>query len=43
MRDPDEVFADPALFDKVLTLGAGWRDAPSLGPDRAEIVSIVTA
>ena len=43
VRDPTEVFADPALFDKVLTLGAGWRDAPSLGPDRAEIVSIVTA
>ena len=43
LRPADEVFADPGLFDKVLTLGAGWRDAPGLGPDRAEIVSIATA
>ncbi len=43
VRGPGEVFADASLFDKVLTLGAGWQDAPAFGPDRAEIVSIVTA
>ena len=43
LRKPDEVFADTALVDKTLTLGAGWRDAPRLGPDRGELLSIVTA
>ena len=33
----------PALFEKALTLGAGWRDAPLLGPSRSELLSIVAA
>ncbi|HVA05001.1 MAG TPA: NAD(P)-binding protein [Acidimicrobiales bacterium] len=40
---PEEVFADAALFEKALTLGAGWRDAPPLGPSRSELLSIVAA
>jgi len=43
VRKPEEVFADGALFEKALTLGAGWRDAPPFGPSRAELVSIVSA
>jgi hypothetical protein len=43
VRPPEEVFADAALFEKTLTLGAGWRDAPPLGPSRGELVSIVSA
>jgi hypothetical protein len=43
VRGPDEVFADAALFEKVLTLGAGWRDVPRLGPSRSELLSIVSA
>jgi 2-polyprenyl-6-methoxyphenol hydroxylase-like FAD-dependent oxidoreductase len=43
VRPPEEVFADAALFEKVLTLGAGWRDAPRLGPSRSELLSIVAA
>lgn len=43
IRRADEVFADTALLDKTLTLGAGWRDAPRLGPDRGELLSIVAA
>jgi 2-polyprenyl-6-methoxyphenol hydroxylase-like FAD-dependent oxidoreductase len=43
VRAPDEVFADAALFEKVLTLGAGWRDAPRLGPSRSDLLSILAA
>jgi hypothetical protein len=32
----------PGVLDKVIELGAGWRDEPSLGPDRAELVAIAT-
>ena len=39
----DEVVSDPVVFDKILTIGAGWRDAPVLGPSRAELLSIVAA
>jgi 2-polyprenyl-6-methoxyphenol hydroxylase-like FAD-dependent oxidoreductase len=43
VRSPDEVFSDSALFEKVLTLGAGWRDAPQFGPTRRDLLSIVAA
>jgi flavin-dependent dehydrogenase len=43
VRKPEEVFADPALFEKALTLGAGWRDAPRIGPSRSDLLSIVSA
>ncbi|HUI04027.1 MAG TPA: hypothetical protein VLZ77_10825 [Acidimicrobiales bacterium] len=43
LRPADEVVSDPAVFDKIVTLGAGWRDAPLLGPDRAGLLSIVAA
>ncbi|HZB73055.1 MAG TPA: hypothetical protein VE395_13010, partial [Acidimicrobiales bacterium] len=37
----EEVFADPALVEKVVTLGADWRSAPSLAPSRSELVALV--
>jgi hypothetical protein len=43
LAQPDEIFADADLFTKVLELGAGWRDAPPLGPDRAALVELVGA
>ncbi len=43
LATPEEVFADAALFEKALTLGAGWREAPRLGPSRDELLSIVAA
>ncbi len=43
LRTADEVLADDAVLEKVLTLGAGWRDAPRLGPSRSELLSIVAA
>jgi 2-polyprenyl-6-methoxyphenol hydroxylase-like FAD-dependent oxidoreductase len=42
-QSPDDALAAPGVFDKVITLGAGWRDAPPLGPSRDELLSIVAA
>jgi 2-polyprenyl-6-methoxyphenol hydroxylase-like FAD-dependent oxidoreductase len=36
-----EVLADPAVLDKVITAGAGWRDAPSLAPSRDDLLGLV--
>jgi 2-polyprenyl-6-methoxyphenol hydroxylase-like FAD-dependent oxidoreductase len=36
-----DVLARPGLFDKVIALGAGWRDEPVPAPRRAELLSIV--
>jgi 2-polyprenyl-6-methoxyphenol hydroxylase-like FAD-dependent oxidoreductase len=43
LRTPDEVFAKPGLRDKVLELGAGWRDAPPFGPTREELLALTSA
>jgi len=40
---PAEVLADEAVFAKVIELGAGWRDAPPFGPDRAQLLALVGA
>lgn len=37
---PDEVLARPGLLDKVVELGGGWRDEPSVAPDRATLVEL---
>ncbi|HEY7136349.1 MAG TPA: FAD-dependent oxidoreductase [Acidimicrobiia bacterium] len=39
LATPDEVLAEPGLLDRVMELGQGWRDAPTTGPDRAELVA----
>ena len=39
---PDEVLAEPGVFDKVVELGANWRDEPTLAPTRDELLAIVT-
>jgi 2-polyprenyl-6-methoxyphenol hydroxylase-like FAD-dependent oxidoreductase len=43
LRTPDEVLADPVTAGRVRELGAGWRDAGILGPDRAELVALAGA
>ena len=43
LRGPDEVFARPRLREKTLRLGAGWRDEASLGPDREQLLALVSA
>jgi hypothetical protein len=38
-----DVLADPALFTKVIELGAGWRENLPPGPDRTELLALVGA
>lgn len=40
---PDDVLADPDKRAKVEKHGAGWRDAPIIGPSREELVALVGA
>jgi 2-polyprenyl-6-methoxyphenol hydroxylase-like FAD-dependent oxidoreductase len=40
---PEVVLARPGMFDKVVELGANWRDQPVLGPSRDELVAMATA
>jgi hypothetical protein len=37
----EEVLADPGLVEKVVTLGADWRNAPSLAPSRSDLLGLV--
>ena len=39
---PGEVLARPGILDKVIEHGSGWRDAPSIGPTREELVALAT-
>jgi hypothetical protein len=43
LATPEEAIARPGVFDKVVELGAGWRDAPTFGPTRQELLSIVSS
>ncbi len=38
---PDDVLARPGVFEKVVELGANWRDVPVLAPTRDELLAIV--
>jgi hypothetical protein len=40
---PDAVLARPGLMERVIELGAGWRDEPPIGPSRDELVAMATA
>ena len=40
---PDDVFADPDLLGRIMALGGGWREAPPLGPNRADLLAIMAA
>jgi 2-polyprenyl-6-methoxyphenol hydroxylase-like FAD-dependent oxidoreductase len=39
---PEVALARPGVFDKIIELGAAWRDEPAFGPDRAELVALAT-
>jgi hypothetical protein len=43
LHGPDEVFARPGLREKTLRLGSAWRDQPALGPDREQLLRLVSA
>jgi flavin-dependent dehydrogenase len=38
---PEEIFARPGMFERVVELGQNWRDEPLPAPSREELVSIV--
>jgi len=40
---PEEVMAEPGVFERVIELGQGWRDEPMPGPSRGELLSVVGA
>ncbi len=41
IANPDEILAEPGVFEKVMELGANWRDDPSLAPTREELLAVV--
>lgn len=43
LHTPEDVFARPGLFEKVVELGGDWRGAEPLGPDRAALVKMANA
>jgi hypothetical protein len=38
---PEQVFARPGLFEKVIELGSGWRDERLPGMSREELLAVV--
>lgn len=43
LRTPEEAVARPGLRDKTLRLGSGWREQQPLGPDREQLLALVSA
>jgi len=43
LQPPAEVLTRHGLQDKILELGAGWRDEPPLGPTREQLLDLVAA
>ena len=41
MQGVDEVLADARVFERVIELGSGWRDEPTFGPDREQLLQTV--
>jgi 2-polyprenyl-6-methoxyphenol hydroxylase-like FAD-dependent oxidoreductase len=41
LANPDEVLAEPGVFEKVVELGGNWRDEPTFAPTRDELLAIV--
>lgn len=40
---PETVLARPGMFEKVVGLGADWRDEAPIGPNRGELVAMANA
>ena len=41
LASPEDVFAQPGVAEKVIELGAGWRDEPVFAPTREELLAMV--
>lgn len=37
----EETLAEPGFLEKVIEVGSGWRDAPPMGPRRADLLDVV--
>lgn len=42
-RTVEETLAQPGFLERVIEVGAGWRDAPRVGPTRSELLDVVHA
>jgi len=38
LESSDDVLAAPGVFERVIELGAGWRDEPTYGASREEFL-----
>jgi 2-polyprenyl-6-methoxyphenol hydroxylase-like FAD-dependent oxidoreductase len=43
LETPDQVLAEPGLFEKIIDKGGNWRDQQLPGPTREEVLAIVGA
>ena len=43
LRPPEQALADSELRAKIMRLGSGWRERPSFGPDRTQLVALAGA
>jgi 2-polyprenyl-6-methoxyphenol hydroxylase-like FAD-dependent oxidoreductase len=41
LATPEEVLSEPGMLDRVIAVGADWRDAPVMAPDRDGLLKIV--
>jgi 2-polyprenyl-6-methoxyphenol hydroxylase-like FAD-dependent oxidoreductase len=41
LESVDEVFGTPGIFERVIECGAGWREEPTFGPDRDELLRTI--
>jgi 2-polyprenyl-6-methoxyphenol hydroxylase-like FAD-dependent oxidoreductase len=41
LQSSDDVLASPGVFERILELGAGWRDEPTFGPNREELLQAI--
>jgi len=41
--DVSTVLAAPGFLERVIAVGAGWRDAPPIGPRRTELLEVIGA
>ncbi|HWD53350.1 MAG TPA: tryptophan 7-halogenase [Acidimicrobiales bacterium] len=40
---PEDIFARPGIFDKVIELGADWRNEEAIGPNREQLMALAGA
>lgn len=41
LETPEEMLAEPGIFERIVELGGGWRDEVPVGPRREELVAAI--